>query len=100
MDNNMIGKCGDDPSVIDTTDQTVLKIYPIPSGDQLNVDITGSENDILEMKLWDMLGYEIETIDLDASHDEIDMSHLPDGVYIQSLQKPDTDSEGKVDQSM
>ena len=87
MDNNMIGICDDDPPIIDTTDQTVLKIYPIPCVNNLTVDLTGRETDILEMKLWDMLGYEIETIDIDAYHHEIDLSHIPDGVYAYRVYK-------------
>lgn len=57
-----------------------LNIYPIPTGEELNVF---SSDDIQELKILDMHGNLMYTCNgLQGSHNRIDIRHLPGDTYI------------------
>jgi len=64
-------------------------VYPNPASSNIFIDTQFDENTVLTMHILDLLGKEIETVNISISsgynHQSIDISHLKNGIYVLSL---------------
>jgi len=68
-----------------TTASTTINIYPNPTQDQLHVDFNATEHMTVELKLVDMSGRIVKTIQTDVEEGinylSLDMNELANGIY-------------------
>ncbi|MGB5419509.1 S8 family serine peptidase [Algibacter sp.] len=73
-------------SVESNTSINDFNLYPNPVKNELFVKLP-SENGLASLKLYDILGKEIESIILSKTHNVLDVQGLPNGMYIVKLKQ-------------
>lgn len=71
-------------SVYNVFAQSTLSVYPNPSNGIIQLDLENKEAGVLSVK--NSLGEIVFTIELSVENSQIDLSHLPAGIYILSLE--------------
>ena len=70
------------------TQNPTLKIYPNPANNKITIDA----NDVLDVKLFDVLGKHIAS----TKQNQIDLSNLPEGVYFIQVQTKQNTTTQKI----
>ncbi len=58
-----------------------IKLYPNPVSDKLNIHLLSLPDWKHQVELVDLNGRVLQTVELDNNHKEIDVDHLPKGIY-------------------
>ncbi|MDX5324712.1 MAG: T9SS type A sorting domain-containing protein [Bacteroidota bacterium] len=61
---------------------TGLKMFPNPASDRVMIEVAGSENPIRKVTILDVTGRVIAEIETDRRQVEIDLMHIPAGLYM------------------
>ncbi len=60
--------------------QNVIKLYPVPSGDKLNIELTSKRT--LELEVFNLLGQKIKRLHINSNQVMLDVSYWAAGVYL------------------
>ena len=80
--------------VEDVSDSFGISVYPNPATDVLN--ISSQKTQILSASLTDVVGRKVLSTKIEAQNGQINVSHLPKGVYILTLKTKDQTITKKI----
>ena len=82
----------EDCSLVDENPTKNIKIYPNPASDVIHIE--GLENGNHQIYIYDMLGKVVCSAQTSDSNMEINITHLPDGMYIVKIDGTDNSTYG------
>ena len=62
-------------------DDIIINIYPNPAKDKLYIQLPSGDN-VITLRLYDILGKEINTYSVSYNNNIVDIASLPNGIYI------------------
>jgi hypothetical protein len=68
--------------IVNSNTPTGMKVYPNPAQTMVTIELTGNVDGNYQIKIQDIIGQEIQSVDMTDKKQQVDIQNLPNGYYL------------------